>query len=441
MANQPPKAGPLAAEWVQRDDQVISPSYTRGYPFVMDHGRGCDVWDVDGKRYLDLTAGIAVTSTGHSHPRVVKAIQEQAEKFLHMSGTDFYYPLQIRLAERLAQAAPFPGPARVFFTNSGAESIEAAFKLSRWKQHRPRMLAYIGAFHGRTMGAMSLSAAKYIHRKGFAPEVPGVTHIPYPYCYRCPLGHAYPSCELACVDYIEKTVFRQLVPPDEVAALFLEPIQGEGGYIVPPDGYFAKLKTLMKKYDILLVADEVQSGMGRTGKMFASEHWDIQPDIVACAKGIASGLPLGAIIARRDVMSWPPGAHANTFGGNPLACAAALVTIDLLEEEMIANAARQGAYLKSKLIEMQAKHPSIGDVRGIGLMVGAELVKDKATKEPAPALRDAAVDEAFNRGVLLLGCGQNTVRFMPALNVVQGEVDEGLAVFDQALTAMEKAML
>ena len=437
----PTSQKPTAKDWVARDAAAISPSYTRSYPFVMERGEGCQVWDVEGRRYLDLTAGIAVTSTGHSHPKVVKAIQDQAARFIHMSGTDFYYPEQIKLAERLAAAAPIEGDAKVFFTNSGAESVEAAFKLSRWSQGRPRMLAYLGAFHGRTMGAVSLGSSKAIHSQGFSPLVPGVTHIPYPYCYRCPFHCEYPSCELQCVDYIEKEIFAHLVPATEVAALFAEPIQGEGGYIVPPEGYFPKLKALLDKYGILLVADEVQSGMGRTGKLFAMEHMGVSPDIIASAKGIASGMPLGAIIARADVMTWPPGAHASTFGGNPVSCAAALATLDLLEEGFIDNAAKVGAWFKERLIEMADKHPAMGDVRGLGLMVGVEMVMDKQTREPAPELRNAIVMEAFEQGLLLLGCGANTLRFMPPLNVSQETLEEALAILEKVQTKIEKAML
>ncbi|MBC7225480.1 MAG: acetyl ornithine aminotransferase family protein, partial [Anaerolineae bacterium] len=369
--------------WVARDQNVISPSYTRSYPFVMAKGRGAEVWDVDGNRFLDFNAGIAVTATGHAHPEVVKAIQEQAEQFIHMSGTDFYYPVQIELAEKLNQISPMEEPTQVFFANSGAESVEAAFKLARYHTGRPRMLAFIGAFHGRSMGALSLTASKYVQRAGFSPLVPGVTHVPYAYCYRCPFNLEYPKCDLHCVTYIEETVFRHYVPPEDVAAIFVEPIQGEGGYVVPPPEYHGRLRELMAKYGILYVADEVQTGFGRTGKWFAIEHWNVEPDIVTVAKGIASGMPLGAMIARKSVMTWGPGAHANTFGGNPVCCAAALATIRLIEDGLTENARVQGERMMEQLREMQSRHPSIGDVRGKGLMVGVELVLNRETKAPA----------------------------------------------------------
>lgn len=438
MVNKSQLPGSKAREWVEKDTAAISPSYTRSYPFVMDHGQGSEVWDVDGNRFIDFNAGIAVTATGHAHPTVVKAIQEQAEKFIHMSGTDFYYPVQIKLAEKLNALVPIEEETQVFFTNSGTESVEAAFKLVRYYTGRPRMLAFIGAFHGRTMGSLSLTASKYVQRKGFAPLVPGVTHVPYGYCYRCPFNLKYPDCDIACVDYIENTVFKTIVPAEEVAAIFVEPIQGEGGYVVPPPEWHGRLKALMEKYGILYVADEVQTGFGRTGKMFAMEHWGVEPDIVTLAKGIASGMPIGAMVARKSLMIWPPGAHGNTFGGNPVCCAAALATIRLVEGGFMENAARMGQRMLDRLNEIADDHPSIGDVRGKGLMIGIELVKDKATKEPAPELRDEVIQRAFEKGLLLLGCGPNTARFMPALNIPQDIADEGLAIFEAALTEIER---
>ena len=429
--------GPRAREYVARDAAAISPSYTRSYPFVMDHGRGSLVWDVDGNRYIDFNAGIAVTATGHAHPDVVRAIQEQAEQFIHMSGTDFYYPVQIELAERLNGLAPGPAPKKLFFTNSGAEAVEAALKLARYATGRPRFLAFHGAFHGRTMGALALTASKAVQRRGFAPLMPGVTHVPYGYCYRCPFNLEYPDCDIACVDYIEETVLRQEVPPEEVAAIFVEPIQGEGGYVVPPPGWHERLRALADRYGILLVADEIQTGMGRTGKWFAIEHWGVVPDIVCLAKGIASGLPLGAMIARADLMTWPPGAHGNTFGGNPIACAASLATLRLIEGGLMENAARMGAHMLERLREMQSYHPTMGDVRGKGLMIGVELVRDKATRERAPDLRDEVIQRAFRKGLLILGCGPNTIRFMPALTIDQETADVGLAIFEEALTEAE----
>jgi 4-aminobutyrate aminotransferase len=368
---------------------------------------------------------------------VVKAIQEQAVKFIHMSGADFYYPVQIKLAEKLNALVPIKENTRVFFTNSGTESVEAAFKMARYRTQRPRMLAFMGAFHGRTMGSLSLTASKTVQRRGFAPLVPGVTHVPYGYCYRCPFNLEYPRCDIYCVKYIEDTVLATFCPAQEVAALFAEPIQGEGGYVVPPPEYFARIRELCDKYGILFVVDEVQSGFGRTGKMFAIEHWGVEPDIIALAKGIASGMPLGAMAARESVMNWGPGSHGNTFGGNPVSCAASLATIDLLENELVENAARVGQYMLGALTEMQGRHPSMGDVRGKGLMIAVELVKDKQTKKRAPGLRDRLVWDCYLRGLLILGCGKNTVRFSPPLVINKAQVDQALGAFEDALTACE----
>lgn len=430
--------GPNSRTWIERDRTQLSPSTMRPYPFVMDHGRGARVWDVDGNRFLDMCAGIAVCATGHSHPRVVQAIQDQAERFLHMSGADFFYPVQVQLAERLNALAPIEEQTRVFFTNSGTESVEAAFKLARYHSGRPRNIAYLGAFHGRTMGSLSLTGSKAVQRRGFAPLVPGTTHVPYAYCYRCPFHLAYPSCDLYCVRYIEEAVLSSVCPAEEVAALFIEPIQGEGGYIVPPLEYFARLRELCDRNDILLVVDEVQSGIGRTGKMFAIEHWGVEPDIIALAKGIASGMPLGATIARQSVMDWPPGAHANTFGGNPVSCAAAMATLDLLEEGLIENAATVGAYLLEGLQRLQQRHPTIGDVRGLGLMAAIELVRNPDTREPAAELRDDLIRACYRRSMLVLGCGKSSVRFSPALVVTRDHIDEALHILGEALAACEQ---
>jgi 4-aminobutyrate aminotransferase len=440
MSKETQLPGPKGAAWLERDAAVISPSYTRSYPYVMDHGSGTEVWDVDGNRFLDFSSGIAVTATGHSHPAVVKAIQEQAERFIHMSGTDFYYPQQIRLAEELNRLAPGEEPKKVFLTNSGAEAVEAALKLARYTTGRPQLLAFIGGFHGRTIGALSLTGSKAVHRRGFVPLMPGVTHVPYGYCYRCAFNLEYPACDVACVKYIENEVFKHYVPSDEVAAVFVEPIQGEGGYVVPPPMFHPRLKELCDRHGILLVADEVQTGIGRTGKMFALDHWGVIPDMICLAKGIASGMPLGALVARASLMTWPPGAHANTFGGNPIACAAALVTLDLVEKEYMANAAAVGASMLSKLKAMQGQHPSMGDVRGKGLMIGVEMVKDKATKEAAPELRNDLVEACYRRGLLVLGCGPNTLRFMPPLNTAKPVAEEALGIFEEALTEVERQL-
>ncbi|MBI4797453.1 MAG: acetyl ornithine aminotransferase family protein [Desulfarculus sp.] len=425
--------GPEAVRLMQLDQAYVSPSYTRGYPLVAKRGQGLWVEDVDGNQFLDFTAGIAVCATGHCHPRVVKAIQEQAGELLHMSGTDFYYEPQIMLAHKLASLAPGGGAHKVFFGNSGAEAVEAAFKLARWHTRRELNIAFFGAFHGRTMGALSLTASKAIQKRHYHPVVPGITHIPYAYCYRCPYGMVYPNCCQECVSWLEDTLFRTTIPPEEVAAIFVEPIQGEGGYVVPPPEFLRELARVAHKYGILLVADEVQSGMGRTGKMFAVEHFGVEPDIMALAKGLASGMPLGAMLARAKIMSWEAGSHASTFGGNPVSCQAALATIELLEESLMANAAAMGQRLMEGLRLLQREHECLGDVRGLGLMVGAEIVKDRQTKERAHDWRHDIVHQAFHKGLLLLGCGENTVRFCPGLTVSAEEIDTCLEIFAEVV--------
>jgi 4-aminobutyrate aminotransferase len=430
--------GPKAQAIIARDSAVVSPSYTRGYPFVMERGYGSMVEDVDGNVFLDCAAGIAVNSTGHAHPDVVKAITDQAQKFLHMSGTDFYYEPQVRLAEELAAIVPIQGGVRSFFGNSGSETNEACLKLSRYTTGRQNIIAFFGAFHGRSMGSLSLTASKVIQRRGFGPLLPGVYHAPYPDRYRCPLGSTTETCAAACVDFIEHELFTHLVPPDEVAAVVVEPIQGEGGYIVAPDEFLQRLRELTKKHGILLVADEVQSGMGRSGRMFAIEYTGVEPDMMAIAKGIASGLPLGVAVARAGLMAWPPGAHASTFGGNPVACAAAIATIKLLKDRLVANAADVGGHMMDGLRELAGKHRLIGDVRGRGLMIGVELVRDRQTKERATHERDAVVNGAFARGLLVLGAGKNAVRFSPPLVLTREQADTAIRIFDQALTEVEQ---
>lgn len=428
-----PLPGPNAAALINIDKNHVSPSYTRDYPLVAEKGEGMWIHDPDGNMFLDFTSGIAVCATGHCHPKVVAAIKAQADKLLHMSGTDFYYTSQIRLAEKLSKLAPWGGKSKVYFGNSGAESVEAAFKLARWKTKRELNIAFFGAFHGRTMGALSLTASKVIQKKHYNPLIPGITHIPYAYCYRCPYHMCYPGCGIECVRWIEEGLFRTTMPPEEVAAIFVEPIQGEGGYIVPPPEFHARLRKLTEKYGILYVADEVQAGMGRTGKMFAMEHFGVAPDIMALAKGIASGMPLGAMVARADIMVWEAGSHASTFGGNPISCSAALTTIELLETQLMKNAEVQGCYLMSKLQELQKSFECIGDVRGKGLMIGVELVKDRKTKERAGDLRNQIIQKAFRKGLLLLGCGENTVRLSPALIVSKEEIDACLSIFEECL--------
>jgi len=425
--------GPQARKLIKLDKSFVSPSYTRAYPLVADKGKGLWIHDVDGNIFLDFTAGIAVNATGHCHPQVVKAIQAQAKRLLHMSGTDFYYTPQIKLAEKLAALAPGRGAKRTYFGNSGAEAVEAAFKLARWHTKRELNIAFFGAFHGRTMGALSLTASKTVQKKHYNPLVPGITHIPYAYCYRCPYNLTYPKCGLHCVHWVEDTLFRTTVPAEEVAAIFVEPIQGEGGYIVPPPGFHKELNKIAKKYGILYVADEVQSGMGRTGKMFAMEHFGVTADLIAVAKGIASGLPLGAMIAPAKIMNWEAGSHASTFGGNPLSCQAAMATIELLENNLMENATRQGQRLSKGLLELQKTYECIGDVRGKGLMAAVELVKDRETKAPATDWRSRIIHSTFAKGLLVLGCGENSIRFSPSLTVTAGEVDVCLSIFEEAV--------
>jgi 4-aminobutyrate aminotransferase len=415
-----PLPGPKAAALLARDAEFVSPSYTRVYPLVVERGSGCVVEDVDGNRFLDFTAGIAVTATGHCHPEVVAAVHDQADKLLHMSGTDFYYRPQIDLAERLAKAAPGPSPKKVFFTNSGAEAVEAALKLARWHTRRNRVVSFFGAFHGRTYGAMSLSGSKLVHRRGFSPLVPDIHHVEFPRACdrRCGGG----AC--AMVTDIADTIFRRTCPPEEVAAVFVEPIQGEGGYHPLPAGCLPALRALCDRHGILLVADEVQSGMGRTGKMFACEHYGVEPDILCAAKGIASGMPLGAIVAKAAVMDWPSGSHASTFGGNPVSCRAALATLDLLDREYTANAAARGEQLRAGLTALAARFPTLANVRGLGLMTAADVGN-----------REAVIQAAFQRGLLLLGCGESGLRFCPALCVTAAQVEAALAILADVLAS------
>jgi 4-aminobutyrate aminotransferase len=429
--------GPRARALLERDERYMSPSYTRIYPLVVERGSGAVIQDADGNLFLDFTAGIAVTATGHCHPHVVAAIQDQSTKLLHMSGTDFYYEPQIDLAQRLCELAPCRGAKRVFFTNSGAEALEAALKLARWHTGRARAIAFFGAFHGRTYGAMSLSGSKLVHRRGFSPLVPEIHHVPYPRgCTSC--GHGG-GC--ACVRYIEDTMLKRTAPPDEVAAIFVEPIQGEGGYHVPPPGFLPALRDLCTRYGILLVVDEVQTGMGRTGKLFAVEHWNVQPDIICLAKGIASGMPLGAIIATDQVMNWPSGSHASTFGGNPVSCRAALATLDLLRDGYIANAVERGEQLHDGLLRLRRTHPVAGDIRGLGLMMAMDLVQDPVQLTPDHDLRDRVIQEAFQRGLLLLGCGECAIRFCPPLCVTADQVDKALEILGSVLSSLGAAKM
>ena len=424
--------GPKAKAIIDKDAKFVSPSYTRDYPFVIARGEGAVVEDVDGNRFLDCAAGIAVNSTGVSHPDVVKAITEQAGKFIHMSGTDFYYEPQVRLAEDLAGLVPIDGDVRTFFGNSGTEATEAALKMTRYYTRRQGIIGFLGGFHGRSMGSLSLTASKAVQRRGFAPFLPGVYHAPYPDVYR--FNGSADACAEASLSWIRDQIFVHLISPDEVAAIVVEPIQGEGGYIVPPKSFLQGLRELTAQHGIVLVCDEVQSGMGRTGRMFALEHFGVKADVVNIAKGIASGLPLGITCARADIMSWPPGAHASTFGGNPVSCAAANATIRLLKDQLIANAAAVGAHLADGLRELQKKHRLIGDIRGMGLMIGIELVKDRNTKERAVDERNALVQAMFRRGVLVLGAGRNAVRLAPPLVLSKDQADSVLETLDKSLT-------
>lgn len=430
-----PLPGPKARAIVEADDRWISPSYTRSYPLVAKRGRGTRVEDVDGNEFLDFAAGIAVVSTGHCHPEVVKAIQQQAGELIHMSGTDFYYEGLVTLAERLSAVAPMPGPHRFYYGNSGAEAIECALKLARYHTGRQNVIAFFGAFHGRTMGALSLTASKPQQKRRFAPLVPGVTHVRYPYAYRgCTGGpQEEEAFALGCARYIEEKLFKTVLPPEEVAAIFVEPIQGEGGYVVAPTIFMQELRRICDRHGILLVADEVQSGAGRTGKWWAIEHTGVEPDMVCMAKGIASGMPLGVCMTRAEIMNWKPGSHASTFGGNPVAIAAALATMDVLEREGIANAAKLGEAMMKRVKGWVNNYPIVGDVRGRGLMIGVEIVKDQASREVAPLLRDRIVDLAFERGLLILGCGETAFRLAPPLVVEQGEVDVALDILEECI--------
>lgn len=432
------RLGKKARRLKRIDEKYISSSYTRGYDFFMARGDGAWVWDVDGNKFLDFTSGIGVSATGYNNKRVVAAIEQQARKFLHMSGSDFYYEKEILLARKLASLAPGRKPKSVFFCNTGAEAVEAAIKLAKFATRRQYFIAFLGSFHGRTTGALSLTSSKAVQRAGFGPLMPGVVHVPYGDCAHCAYGCEYGTCGIRCVTYIEDVIFKKNVHPKEVAAIFVEPVLGEGGYVFPPPEFHARLRELTSKYGILLVADEVQSGMGRTGRMFAIEHYKVVPDIIAVAKGIASGLPLGAIIAPRDLMTWPPGSHGSTFGGNPVSCAAALATIDLLERGLVKNSERMGKYVMKRLVRIQRESRSIGRLAGKGLMIGMEIVKNKESMEPAPRLRTRIVQEAFWRGLLLLPCGSTSLRFVPPLVIGRKEADTALEIFEECVRLAEK---
>ena len=421
--------GPNAKRVLAADERSISPSYTRSYPLVAKQGRGIVVIDVDGNEFFDFSSGIAVTSTGHCHPDVVRAIQKQAGELIHMSGTDFYYESMVTLADRLSRIAPMPGPHRVYYGNSGAEAVECALKLARYHTGRQNIIAFYGAFHGRTMGALSLTASKPQQRRRFAPLVPGVTHIPFPDVYRKGEQDA-----LACAQFIENKLFKTTLPPEEVAAIFVEPVQGEGGYVPAPPIFMQELRRIADQHGILLVADEVQSGVGRTGQWWAIAHTGVHPDMVCIAKGIASGMPLGITLTRAEIMNWVPGSHASTFGGNPVSIAAALATLDVIEREgLIRNAEAVGNYIKERAANWTSKHRLVGEVRGYGLMIGVEVVSDQQTKQPAPIERDRVIELAFERGILLLGCGPNTIRIAPPLITSKEQADIAMDVLEECL--------
>jgi 4-aminobutyrate aminotransferase len=431
-----PLPGPKAQALLDRDVHVTSPSYPRDYPFVMDRGKGAEVWDVDGNRFLDFAAGIAVCSTGHSHPKVVQAVKDAADNFLHISS-DYWHEGQTRLAERVNELAPMGEPVMSFFCQSGTEAVEGALKLARYVTGRSRFIGFLHGFHGRTMGSLAFTSSKVTQQKGFFATMPGVTHVPYPNPYR-PL-FAGADQGRAVLDYIEE-LFHSNVPPSEVAAILIEPFQGEGGYLLPPEGFLQGLRALCDRHGILLIFDEVQSGIGRTGKIFASQHSGVKPDIMTLAKGLGSGLPIGLVVAKKRLMEkWARGAHGNTYGGNPLCCAAALATLDLVEGQFMANAAEVGSYFLQRLRDLQTRHPEIGEVRGKGLWLAAELVEDRATKVPAKAFCDAVITRAYHNGLLLLACGTSTIRFMPPLVITKADVDEALGILEASLNEVRAA--
>jgi len=431
--------GPKARALVKKDERFISPSYKRYYPLVVESANGCVVKDVDGNEYIDLNAGIACMNVGHNHPKVVNAIKSQCDRFLHYSNTDFYYKEVINLAEKLAEITPGNFEKKTFFGNSGTEAVEAAIKLAKWHTRKQLFIGFISAFHGRTVGALSFTASKPAQRRYFFPLMPGVAHVPYAYCYRCPFKLAYPECHYWCVDFIDEFVLQKYVPPEDVAAMLFEPIQGEGGYVVPPPEYFQRLKKLADKYDLLIIDDEVQSGIGRTGKWFAIEHWNVEPDIICIAKALASGLPIGATIARAKTMDWTGGTHASTFGGNPLSCAAAAAVIEIVKEEkLLENANKQGAYALKRLGELKERSEIVGDVRGKGLMIGVELVEDRESKKPAAQKAAQVIMRSWKRGVAIVTCGASTIRIVPPLTIQREMLDTALDIVEDTIEEVAK---
>ena len=431
--------GPKARELVKKDESLISPSYVRYYPLVIESGEDCILSDVDGNEYIDFNSGLVCLNVGHRHPKVINAIKNQCDRFLHYSNTDFYYREVVDLAEKLSEITPGRFEKKVYFGNSGAEAVEAAVKLSKWHTRKHRFIAFIGGFHGRTLGALSLTGSKLVQRRYFFPMLPGVTHIPYPYCYRCPFKLSYPDCDYWCVDFIDELVLQRYLPPEEVAGIVFEPIQGEGGYVVPPPEYFQRLKKIADRYGFILIDDEIQSGTGRTGRWFAIEHWKVKPDIVCIAKAIASGLPLGATVARARLMDWERGSHASTFGGNPLACAAALAVIDVIKEEkLLENAEKQGNYILKRLQDLKEECEIVGNVQGKGLMIGAEIVEDKETKSPGVDKVREIMIRSWKRGIAIITCGASTLRIVPPLTITRELVDAGLEIIEDVIKEVEK---
>jgi len=431
--------GPKASELVKKDERFISPSYVRFYPLVVESGRGCIVRDVDGNEYIDFNSGLACLNVGHNHPKVVEAIKRQCDRFLHYSNTDFYYSEVITLAEKLVEITPGNFEKKVYFGNSGTEAVEAAIKLAKWHTRKQLFIGFINSFHGRTIGSLSLTASKPAQRRYFFPLMPGVNHVPYPYCYRCPFKQTYPDCHYWCVDFIDEFVMQKYAPPEDVAAIVFEPIQGEGGCVVPPPEYFQRLKKLADKYGILLIDDEVQAGIGRTGKWFAIEHWNVEPEILCSAKALASGLPLSATVAKAKIMDWVGGSHASTFGGNPLSCVAAMAVIEVIKEErLLENATKQGAHIMKRLEELKEESEIIGEVRGKGLMIGVEFVEDKDSKKPAPQKANEIMMRSWKRGVAVIMCGISTLRIMPPLNITRELVDAGLEIIEDVVKEVEK---
>lgn len=448
MKNKPyPKVivtppGPKAKGIVRRDSEVLSP-YNRPfyYPLVVQSGKGCIVKDVDGNEYIDFNSGICVMNVGHCHPSIVEAVSKQVGELVHYSYTDFYYPHVVDLAEKLCKIVPGDFRKKVFFGNSGAESVEAAIKVARWHMERPLFIGFIGAFHGRTMGALSATASKTAQRARFFPMMPGVFHVPYGYCYRCIFNVTYPNCNFKCIDFIDEMVLKKYVPPEETAAIIFEPIQGEGGYIIPPPGYFERLKKLADKYGILLLDDEVQTGMGRTGEWFGIQHWNVQPDILCISKAIASGISLGAVVTRAEVMNWEAGAHCTTLGANPVACAAAIAVIDVIQrEKLLENARKQGEHIVKWFRDLQDESKIIGDVRGKGLMIGVEVVKDKDTKEPARKEVGQIIRNSWKKGVIVITAGDSTIRIAPPLTVTRDLVDTGIEIIGESIRDVERRM-